>query len=155
VTGVTMENQSTVDEAASSESSSSSFSLSWSEFLTNVPTLVTTIQEFANERQWTKFHTPRNLVLALLGEVGELAELVQWKGDMDDVDNVDVDHHNNVDSDNEPGMTTTKLASLLSVSERDKLSQEIADVSIYLLRLVSVTSVTEALMDHLLLRQHQ
>ncbi len=28
-----------------------------------------------------KFHTPRNLVLALVGEVGELAEIFQWKGE--------------------------------------------------------------------------
>ncbi|EDL17523.1 RIKEN cDNA 2410015N17, isoform CRA_a [Mus musculus] len=31
--------------------------------------------EFAAERDWEQFHQPRNLLLALVGEVGELAEL--------------------------------------------------------------------------------
>jgi dCTP diphosphatase len=34
------------------------------------------------ERNWTQFHSPRNLVLALVGEVGELAELFQWRGEV-------------------------------------------------------------------------
>lgn len=33
---------------------------------------------FASERKWNKFHTPKNLVMALAGEVGELLELFQW-----------------------------------------------------------------------------
>ncbi|XP_006872036.1 PREDICTED: dCTP pyrophosphatase 1 [Chrysochloris asiatica] len=37
--------------------------------------------EFAAERDWDQFHQPRNLLLALVGEVGELAELFQWKPD--------------------------------------------------------------------------
>lgn len=32
--------------------------------------------EFAAERDWDQFHKPRNLLLALVGEVGELAELL-------------------------------------------------------------------------------
>lgn len=32
--------------------------------------------EFAAERDWGQFHQPRNLLLALVGEVGELAELL-------------------------------------------------------------------------------
>jgi dCTP diphosphatase len=32
--------------------------------------------EFAAERDWDQFHQPRNLLLALVGEVGELAELL-------------------------------------------------------------------------------
>jgi hypothetical protein len=34
---------------------------------------------FAREREWDQFHTPRNLALALVGEVGELCEIFQWK----------------------------------------------------------------------------
>jgi hypothetical protein len=34
------------------------------------------------ERNWIQYHTPRNLVLALVGEVGELAELFQWRGEV-------------------------------------------------------------------------
>ncbi|XP_006896671.1 PREDICTED: dCTP pyrophosphatase 1 [Elephantulus edwardii] len=37
--------------------------------------------EFAAERDWDQFHQPRNLLLALVGEVGELAEIFQWKPD--------------------------------------------------------------------------
>lgn len=36
------------------------------------------LRRFAEERDWTRFHLPRNLLLALVGEVGELAELYQW-----------------------------------------------------------------------------
>jgi NTP pyrophosphatase (non-canonical NTP hydrolase) len=37
---------------------------------------------FASERDWGRFHVPRNLLLALVGEVGELAELFQWRGEV-------------------------------------------------------------------------
>lgn len=36
--------------------------------------------QFVVERNWQQFQTPRNLLLALVGEVGELAEIFQWKG---------------------------------------------------------------------------
>jgi dCTP diphosphatase len=36
------------------------------------------LRRFAEERDWLRYHTPRNLLLALVGEVGELAELYQW-----------------------------------------------------------------------------
>lgn len=39
------------------------------------------VREFAQERDWEKYHHPRSLVLALMGEVGELAEIFQWLGD--------------------------------------------------------------------------
>lgn len=35
------------------------------------------------EREWEQFHTPRNLALALTGEVGELCEIFQWKGEVE------------------------------------------------------------------------
>ncbi|GMH25821.1 hypothetical protein Nepgr_027664 [Nepenthes gracilis] len=38
--------------------------------------------EFAKERDWGPYHTPRNLLLALVGEVGELSEIFQWKGEV-------------------------------------------------------------------------
>jgi dCTP diphosphatase len=73
--------------------------------------LTVAIREFATERQWSVYHRPRNLVLALMGELGELAELVQWNGDR---------------------------AESLTDEQLDKLSQELADVAIYLLRLADV-----------------
>ena len=33
-------------------------------------------RRFADERDWAQFHTPRNLAQALVGEVGELCELL-------------------------------------------------------------------------------
>jgi len=38
-------------------------------------------EAFADERDWARFHSPRNLLLALVSEVGEAAELVRWQGD--------------------------------------------------------------------------
>mmetsp|Transcript_10847 Transcript_10847/g.14101 ORF Transcript_10847/g.14101 Transcript_10847/m.14101 type:complete len:324 (+) Transcript_10847:41-1012(+) len=37
------------------------------------------LRTFANHRDWNQYHTPRNLALALIGEVGELAECFQWR----------------------------------------------------------------------------
>jgi dCTP diphosphatase len=33
---------------------------------------------FAVDRDWEQFHSPKNLVMALTGEAGELAEVFQW-----------------------------------------------------------------------------
>jgi dCTP diphosphatase len=41
------------------------------------------VAQFADERDWQQFHSPRNLLLALVGEVGEVAEIVRWQGDND------------------------------------------------------------------------
>jgi NTP pyrophosphatase (non-canonical NTP hydrolase) len=67
------------------------------------------IRRFAQERDWEQFHQPRSLVLALVGEVGELAEVVQWKSD----------------------------EALVSPTEKtaQALREEVADVAIYLIRL--------------------
>ncbi len=35
-------------------------------------------RNFVRERDWEKFHTPKNLAMALAGEAGELLELFQW-----------------------------------------------------------------------------
>ncbi|KAI0215904.1 dCTP pyrophosphatase 1 [Lamellibrachia satsuma] len=66
---------------------------------------------FSKERNWGKFHQPRNLLLALVGEVGELAELFQWRGEV---------------KDGLPGWTDP---------EREHVAQELSDVLIYLVRL--------------------
>lgn len=36
------------------------------------------IDEFASERDWHKFHSPKNLAMALSVEVAELVEIFQW-----------------------------------------------------------------------------
>ncbi|XP_015762459.1 PREDICTED: dCTP pyrophosphatase 1-like [Acropora digitifera] len=67
--------------------------------------------EFAKERDWDQFHQPRNLLLAMVGEVGELAELFQWKGEVKE------------------GLPDW------SAEEKHHLGQELSDVLIYLVRL--------------------
>jgi dCTP diphosphatase len=36
------------------------------------------LAEFAQERDWDQFHSPKNLSMALAGETGELLEIFQW-----------------------------------------------------------------------------
>jgi len=36
------------------------------------------MRRFTEERDWSRFHDPKSLILALVGEVGELSELFQW-----------------------------------------------------------------------------
>ena len=36
------------------------------------------LQQFADARHWNRFHAPKNLAMALTGEVGELVEIFQW-----------------------------------------------------------------------------
>lgn len=108
-TGITpTKGQSTVDSPTKTSSTPM-------EDTASVEGLSLLIRNFANERHWNRYHTPRNIALALLGEVGELAELFQWKGDEGELE--------------------------LSDEERDKIGQEVADVTIYLLRLADVCHV--------------
>lgn len=67
--------------------------------------------QFSRERDWDQFHSPRNLLLALVGEVGELSELFQWKGEV--------------------GVGLPDW----SEKERTGLGEELSDVLIYLIRL--------------------
>lgn len=39
--------------------------------------LAARMRAFTEERDWGRFHDPKSLVLALVGEVGELTELMQ------------------------------------------------------------------------------
>ena len=99
--------------------------------------IATEVNEFAMEREWSKFHTPRNLVMALLGEFGELSELLQWDGDNNDGG----DKNTNDD---------TSLSKVKSQSEKlIKLSQEIADVTIYAIRVTTVCNVVKQVQESL------
>jgi NTP pyrophosphatase (non-canonical NTP hydrolase) len=73
--------------------------------------LLNKIQDFSDARDWSQFHTIKNLILAVSTEVGELAEVLQWKSDQE------------VD------------AYLNTPEGKSKLSEEVADVAIYLLRI--------------------
>ena len=64
---------------------------------------------FARERDWEQFHSPKNLVMALAGEVGELSEHFQW--------------------------LTEAQSAELPPEKRAAVGEEIADCLIYLIRL--------------------
>jgi NTP pyrophosphatase (non-canonical NTP hydrolase) len=40
--------------------------------------LAAALRDFARARDWEQFHTPKNLAMALAGEVGELVACFQW-----------------------------------------------------------------------------
>lgn len=40
--------------------------------------LIKALREFAKERDWEQFHSPKNLAMALSVEVGEIVEIFQW-----------------------------------------------------------------------------
>lgn len=44
----------------------------------NIEQIKQQIQKFSDDRNWDEFHNPKNLVMALNGEVGELNEIFQW-----------------------------------------------------------------------------
>ncbi|EOA31960.1 hypothetical protein CARUB_v10015202mg [Capsella rubella] len=48
----------------------------------SLKTLSKKMDDFAKARDWEKYHSPRNLLLAMVGEVGELSEIFQWKGEV-------------------------------------------------------------------------
>jgi len=85
--------------------------------LIDVTPLSKALEQFAADRDWGQFHSPKNLVMALAGEVGELTEIFQW---MTEVQSRDAGHDPKT-----------------SQAVRD----EIADVQLYLVRLASVLGV--------------
>jgi NTP pyrophosphatase (non-canonical NTP hydrolase) len=75
------------------------------------------LRSFAAVRDWEKFHTPKNLVMALSGEVGELTALFQW-------------------------LTPEQAAAAMDDVELSaNILDELADVLIYLVRLADVLGV--------------
>jgi len=70
--------------------------------------LTSRILKFRDERDWKKYHTPRNLAISLVIELGELLEHFQWKED-------------------------NEILELVRDSARkEKVGEELADVAIYL-----------------------
>ncbi|KAL8253085.1 hypothetical protein R6Q59_036778 [Mikania micrantha] len=74
------------------------------------------MHDFAQERDWEQYHSPRNLLLALVGEVGELSEIFQWKGEV------------------AKGLGDWK-------EEKVHLGEELSDVLLYLVRLSDICGV--------------
>lgn len=53
------------------------------ETLIDTHRLASALQRFADDRDWQQFHSPKNLLLALTGETGELCEIFQWMSEAD------------------------------------------------------------------------
>ncbi len=49
--------------------------------MSSLKELTDRILDFRNARDWEKYHTPKNLSLSLIIEIGELFELIQWQKD--------------------------------------------------------------------------
>jgi hypothetical protein len=72
VTGITKENgQSTLGISEDSDEPET-----LSSFLQSLDSLTEKIGNFAMERQWARYHTPRNITLALIGELGEVSHRI-------------------------------------------------------------------------------
>jgi NTP pyrophosphatase (non-canonical NTP hydrolase) len=80
------------------------------------------LEQFAAERDWDQFHSPKNLAIAVSVEAGELLEHFQW--------------------------LTPEQSAQLSESKLAQVRQELADVFLYLVSLsdkLGVDLVTAAL----------
>ena len=74
------------------------------------------IDQFSEVRDWGKYHTPKNLSMAMSIEASELMEIFQWQ-------------------DGSEGYAA------LSDSKKEAVAHEVADVFIYLMRFCSVTGI--------------
>jgi len=83
----------------------------------NVEDLAVRLKKFADARDWEKFHTPKNLAMALSVEVSELSEIFQW-------------------------MTAEESANVMrDQKSADAVKDELADIALYLVRLSSILKV--------------
>ena len=73
------------------------------------------IREFCEMRDWTQFHTPKNLIMALSVETAELMEHFQW--------------------------LSPEQSTQLDAQTKAEVAQEIGDVLIYLTRLADVLGI--------------
>jgi NTP pyrophosphatase (non-canonical NTP hydrolase) len=85
--------------------------------MTELEELAGRLRRFAHDREWEQFHTPKNLAMALAGEVGELLAELQW-------------------------LTPKESARAMEDPEAaGRLRSELADVMVYLTRLADVLDV--------------
>jgi NTP pyrophosphatase (non-canonical NTP hydrolase) len=83
--------------------------------ITDLSTLRDALRAFCAERDWHRFHTPKNLVMALSVEAAELVEHFQW--------------------------STPEESLNLPAAKRAEVADEIADVLIYLTELADVLGI--------------
>lgn len=84
--------------------------------MSEIQDLQARLRKFASARDWEQFHTPKNLAMALSGEVGELLEIFQW-------------------------LTPDESASVMDSDRAPDVEDELADVLIYLVRLADVLDI--------------
>ena len=78
--------------------------------------LINEISNFVSERDWEKFHNPKNIAMSISIEAGELLECLQWD--------------------------SPTASDIISDGKRfNELADEIADVQIYLLRMCSMLEI--------------
>ena len=82
-----------------------------------VEELMKSIDGFALDRDWIRYHTPKNLALSVGIEAAELVEHFQWLTDEE------------------------SRAVVQDPEEQAKIAGEVADVLIYLLRFCSVAGI--------------
>ena len=83
----------------------------------DIHTLQTTVRDFAAVRGWPRFHTPKNLAMALMVEAAELLEIFQW-------------------------LTPDESSAAASdPAKKQHIGEELADVQIYLLQMAHQTRV--------------
>lgn len=83
----------------------------------SIEELTRQVRAFAEERDWGQFHTPKNLVMAAAGEMGELVAEFQW-------------------------LTPEQSAVVIDDPEAGaRVRAELGDVLIYLVRLADVLGV--------------
>lgn len=75
----------------------------------NMQKIESIIKDFSEQRNWDKFHNPKNLSMALSVEASELLEIFQWL-ELEQADN-------------------------LNKEQKEHAKQEIADIAVYLLRM--------------------
>ena len=73
------------------------------------------IRKFRDDRDWKQFHDPKNLAVSISIEAAELLELFQWMS----------------------GEEATRYAA----ANKERVSEEIADVAIYLIELADITGI--------------
>jgi NTP pyrophosphatase (non-canonical NTP hydrolase) len=85
--------------------------------MSSIAELTEQVRAFARDRNWEQFHTPKNLAMALAGEVGELLAELQW-------------------------LTPEQSATVMADEDLGpRVRAEIGDVTIYLVRLADVLGI--------------
>jgi dCTP diphosphatase len=88
--------------------------------MSDLENLTSRMRAFSEARDWGQFHDPKSLILALVGEVGELSELFQWL----------------------PADAAEDRAAVEPL--RSRVGEELADVLLYLIRIADVLGINLA-----------